>query len=328
MVSAAVDYHAAPREDALRFRAQREPRSSDPAEDAARGVVLRVLGVQGGWVEVENPGSDEVAAHHCRDPLAGLDPFRLRFFVSADALAPVLARRFTHRYPDGTAIDLLPGLPLGGGPPGMQTSRRAFGSLTARLPPAAIALSYPAAPAPAVARFRQAADAAASAEGSEIVIGGARLRAGPHSVVTGQAIAATPRRTGGAVLIDLADRCALVTARAAPEDVGAFGIGGAAVAGGTQMEGHVTDHDSRYLYPGVELFWEDGSPAGTARSARRYDHWRPHAVRRELACIVHDLLRPSATLAPNEPAARDRPRAPTELTLCFRYEDTRYRPED
>ncbi|HEU5059684.1 MAG TPA: hypothetical protein VFU21_24300 [Kofleriaceae bacterium] len=329
VVSPAVDFFAAPRRGALHFRARAEPRSADPGQDFAEGVVLRVRGSRGGWIEVENPSLAEVSARHCREALGGLDPFELRFFVPADALAAVVTRRFRKTYADGTAVDLMPGMPLGGAAAGgKQVSRRAFGLLTVDLPPDAVGRSYPAAGAGLAGQFRRAAERAASVESDQVLAGGARLRAGPHDVVTAVATTTLPRKVAGGLVVTLADPCARVTARAAPDDIGAFGIGGAGGALADTMEGHLTDHDTRYLYPGVALFWEDGSPAGTARAPRRYDLWRRHPTRQELACIVHDLLHPSRTMAPNEPAARDRPRAPTELTLCFRHDDTKYRWDD
>ncbi|HEY8142036.1 MAG TPA: hypothetical protein VIG06_05170 [Kofleriaceae bacterium] len=331
VVSHGADFYLAPRENAVHFRAQKEPRTTDATEDFATGVVLRVLGARDGWVEVENPGDEEVEAQHCREALGGLYPFRLHFFVREDALGLVVARRVSQKYPDGTSVDLMPGLPLGRAAPARRhTSRREFGALRLELAAGSVGRSYAPATADVAKRFRTAAKAAEedSGEGKDILTGDATLHAGPHEIVTGKPAYATARRVAGGLLVDLVDPCAAITALARADDVGMFGIGGVGGRLTDQIEGYVTDHDSRYLYPGVALFWEDGSPAGEARTARRYDYWRRHPTRQELACIVHDLLRPGSTMAPNAPEARDRPRVPTEITICFRYDDTKYRWEE
>ncbi len=328
MVSRGVDFFVAPRADAAHFRLRREPRTADPSEDFAAGAVVKVLGTRAGWVEVENQGTGELAAQHCVSGIGALDAFHLRLFVRAGAIAPVLARRYTRTYPDGTAVDLLPGLPLGGlGARGRHLSKRSFGMVHLDLPGELVGRSYPAARAPGVAAtFRIAAEKAEKVESKDVLTGDAHLSAGPHTVVTDSAMMARLRPAATGILVELADPCAHFTALARRADVGPFGIGGKMVELGAMGYGRSTDHDTRYLYPGVALFWEDGSPAGTARAEREYDFWEPHPTRKELACVVHDLLDPGNPNGPNEAARRARPRAVTEIVLCFRYDETGYRP--
>jgi len=328
VVSRGVDFFVAPRADAAHFRLRREPRAADPSEDFAAGAVVKVLGARAGWVEVENQGTDELAAQHCLSGIGALDAFHLRVFVRAGAIAPVLARRYTRTYPDGTAVDLLPGLPLGGlGARGRHLSKRAFGTLHLDLPGELVGRSYAAARAPGVAAtFRTAAEQAEQIESQETLSSDAHLSAGPHTVVIDGAMMARLRPAAKGILVELADPCARLTALAARSDVGVFGIGGGKAVGyGAKGYGRVTDHDTRYLYPGVALFWEDGSPAGTARAEREYDLWQEHPTRKELACVVHDLLEPGDPNGPNEAERRARPRAATEIVLCFRYDETGYR---
>lgn len=327
VVSHAAPYFIAARADATSFRAQTEPRVPEPEADAAAGIVLRVISARDGWVEVENPSTVELATH-CRGALDELDPFKLRFFVREDALAWVVTRRYTETYPDGTRIDLMPGLPLGppdgaGRLPGL---RRAVKLLLA-MPAGAAGRSYTA-PTPDLAKSFEVDEEAPWPDDAKGVIGEARLTIGPHELVMRQSDMLVARPTKGGWLVDYRDDCARVTARAQQDEVGMFGVGGDAVEaidgfGG----GGVTDHDTRYLYPGVALFWHDGTPAGEAREQRSYDLWRSHPTRKELACIDHDLAEPWDTLAPQrtEEGEAAGPRPVTFVTLCFRYEDTNYR---
>ena len=312
VVSHATTFHAAAADDGIRFRAQSGPPPTDAAEDAAGGVVLRVRAASAGWVEVTNPAE---AKGHCGRALDEIEPFELHFFVPAAALVPVVARPYRAAYPDGTSIELRPGLPLG--PPdaaGRFPALRPEARLELALPTDAVARGY-AGPAPAFA------PAAPVPDDAPVLIGGARLTVGPHAVVprAAMAVRATPR--GAGTLVELADDCSKMTALAAPADVGMYGMGAEGGAPGYAIGGGVTDHDTRYLYPGTALFWADGTPAGQARAERHYDLWHRHPTRPELACIVHDLGEPRDLLGPNE----DHEATPTELTLCFRYAESNYR---
>src|SRR5215470_14469061 len=198
VVSHAATFHAAAAPDGIRFRAQKDPPRADAAEDAAGGVVLRVRSTRDGWAEVENPTAAEVTGH-CRGALDELSPFRLRFFVPVEALDRVVARPVHDIYPDGTRIDLLPGLPLG--PPdaaGRERAWRADATLLLALPADAVARGY-AAPTPETIRtFAVKPDELP--EDAPVLIGGARLTVGPHVVETRDALAVRARRTGAGVL--------------------------------------------------------------------------------------------------------------------------------
>lgn len=325
VVSHAATFHASAATGGLGFRAQSDPPLADAAEDAAGGVVLRVRSAKDGWTEVENPTPAELGGH-CRGALEEIAPFRLRFFVPAEALDRVVARPVHERYPDGTAIDLLPGLPLG--PPdgaGREPAWREGMTLLLALPADAVARGY-AAPTPETIRaFAVPSDELP--EDAPVLIGGARLTVGPHVVETHQAMSVRARPTAKGVLVDLADACSKLTALAKPEDLGVFGYGGPSGTMSSASAGAVTDTDTRFLYPGTALFWADGTPAGEAREERSYDLWHHHPTRKDLACIVHDLAHPEDTFGPNQPPERapPHPPRPTELTLCFRYADTNFR---
>ena len=307
VVSHASTFHASAATDGIRFRAQTDPPLADAAEDAAGGVVLRVRSVENGWAEVENPAPAELGGH-CRGALEEIAPFRLRFYVPAEALDRVVARPVHERYPDGTSIDLLPGLPLGTPDgAGREPAWRSNVTLHLALPADAVARGY-AAPAPETIRAF-AVPPGELPEDAPVLIGGARLTVGPHVVETHQAMSVRAHPIAEGVLVELADACSKLTALAKPEDIGPFGYGGPPGSMAYGASGHVTDHDTRYLYPGTALFWADGTPAGEARAERSYDLWHRGTTRKDLACIVHDSRAPRTPSVPtSRPSARRRTR--------------------
>src|SRR5262249_7556764 len=152
-----------------------------------------------GWVEVENPTAAELTGH-CRGALDELSPFRLHFFVPAEALDRVVARPVHETYPDGTRIDLLPGLPLGPkGAAGRSTAWRTEATIRLELPAAAVGRGY-AAPTPETIRAF-AVTPGDVPEGAPVLIGGARLTVGPHVVETHNALSVRARPTAAGVLV-------------------------------------------------------------------------------------------------------------------------------
>lgn len=76
---------------------------------AATGIAVRVVGEEGGRFAVETLVG-EPAEHHCAATAPGLSDFRLRFFVTKDALSRVLTAEHEHAFADGTKIRLAPGI--------------------------------------------------------------------------------------------------------------------------------------------------------------------------------------------------------------------------
>src|SRR5690606_14061905 len=65
---------------------------------------FRVIEQRGDWVTLETLG--EPRGPHCAESLRALEPFRLRFFVPARALALVTRREVAQPFSDGTRIEL------------------------------------------------------------------------------------------------------------------------------------------------------------------------------------------------------------------------------
>lgn len=70
---------------------------------------FRVIEQRGDWVTLETLG--EPRGPHCAESLRALEPFRLRFFVPARALALVTRREVAQPFSDGTRIELARGVP-------------------------------------------------------------------------------------------------------------------------------------------------------------------------------------------------------------------------
>lgn len=82
--------------------------------EASPGMTVNVVGEQDGRLVVETLAA-EPAEHHCAATLAGLSDFRLRLYLAADDLLPVLTEDFVHEHGDGTKVRLTRGVPVPAG---------------------------------------------------------------------------------------------------------------------------------------------------------------------------------------------------------------------
>jgi TonB family protein len=80
----------------------------------APGMTVNVVGEQDGRLVVETLVS-EPAEHHCAATLDGLADFRLRLYLAAADLLPVLTEDFEHDLGDGTKVRLARGVPVPAG---------------------------------------------------------------------------------------------------------------------------------------------------------------------------------------------------------------------
>lgn len=81
---------------------------------AALGMTVNVVGEQEGRLVIETL----VAAppeHHCAATLDGLADFRLRLYLAATDLLPVLTKDYVHESADGTKIEISRGVPVPSG---------------------------------------------------------------------------------------------------------------------------------------------------------------------------------------------------------------------
>ncbi len=88
------------------------PLGEGPA--AAPGMTVNVVGTADGRLAVETLVA-QPTEHHCSAVLEGLADFRLRLYLSADDLLPVLIDDFEHEYEDGTRVRVARGVPVRGG---------------------------------------------------------------------------------------------------------------------------------------------------------------------------------------------------------------------
>lgn len=92
--------------------------SSEPDAKVFRGapetpyVRWRLVARRGDLVEVESEPPPAVTSELCVPAERALDNFRVRLFVRAADLVPVLTQQFERTYADFTAVRYPPGLPL------------------------------------------------------------------------------------------------------------------------------------------------------------------------------------------------------------------------
>ncbi len=125
--------------DANGPRVQVAKLASARRDHVGQAVPMKVLGTSGEFVEVEpTTGTDCVWTKL----LPPDDLAKLRLFVKRSDIAPVVIKPFTKTWPDGTRIEVKPGLPVIAMKP--QGYRVAVGDvwLTAALPADAIGYSY------------------------------------------------------------------------------------------------------------------------------------------------------------------------------------------
>jgi TonB family protein len=84
------------------------------APRAAPGMTVKVVGEADGRLVVETLVT-EPAEHHCAATLDGLTDFRLRLYLAAIDLLPVLTEDFVHELGDGSKVRLARGVPIPAG---------------------------------------------------------------------------------------------------------------------------------------------------------------------------------------------------------------------
>jgi hypothetical protein len=85
-----------------------------PTIGTAAGMTVNVVGEQDGRLVIDTLVSDP-AEHHCAATLDGLAHFRLRLYMAAAELVPVLTEELEHAFDDGTKLRLARGVPVPAG---------------------------------------------------------------------------------------------------------------------------------------------------------------------------------------------------------------------
>ncbi len=226
--------------------------------------VFRLLGEQGGWLELESLGSPRgpggfVVQEHCAGQIHELGGLKLRLFVPDTARVLATSREVTLSYADGTSITLKPGVPLfpKESPPGMMLAHTSGLSFSIAPPQDAVGKSF--APAP----FFDVPKEPALLVPSKAVAKGA-LRYGetawltqPGALANVEWVSAV-RPAGDQVLATIVKQCARFEVKVQKDELDSP----ASVSG---LLGMLRDsnQDGPRLRAGAALVWPEGTPAGT-----------------------------------------------------------------
>ena len=258
-------------------------------------LAFRLLGHRRNWLTLETLGVLNIE-DHCGDDLAALRGIRIRLHAPAEAAVPVVARPIHLAWPDGTALDLEPGVPLfPWNDPEHFLALVDDLALPFRPPTGAVGVAYPA--------FAHAKPATAGLRVfSEESVRNGKLQYGDGSIrwrtddFRPRILLCEERAVDFLSALATVDaRCARVTVRVSMGDIENFPD--TLVGELRNRSGAATGLSPRV---GARLFWRDGAEAGTVVGAFHFDAEEEPAGDRR--CFRKALSPPGRDEAPTSPA--------------------------